>query len=223
MGHRISKVYTKVGDGGSTDIGNGSKILKNDVRIQLYGDIDELSSNIGFLISLTQNKFPIGVEYDLNLVDIISLLSDIQNLLFEFSGDIIIEHRQSITETHVIWLEKWIDHFNEDLSSLKDFILPGGNLSSSYCHVVRTVCRRTERTLVEYNNNRNNYYIPPRGTYKPLCPSGIGMSKFHLMFLNRLSDFLFVIARVLNKHCAEPIWSHEIVLKYPEENNSRTK
>lgn len=218
MGNRISKVYTKVGDGGSTDIGNGSKILKNDIRIQLYGDIDELSSNIGFLIALTQNKFPIGVDYDLNLVDIISLLSDIQNLLFDFSGDIIIEHRQSITENHVTWLENWIDHFNQDLPSLKDFILPGGNLSSSYCHVVRTVCRRTERSLVEFNNVRETYsqISELRELYSPCS---IKMSKYHLMFLNRLSDFLFVVARVLNKHCAEPIWSHETTLRFPKEND----
>lgn len=216
MGHRISKVYTKVGDGGSTDIGNGSKILKNDIRIQLYGDIDELSSNIGFLIALTQNKFPIGVDYDLNLVNIISFLSDIQNLLFDFSGDIIIENRQSITENHVIWLEKWIDHFNQDLPSLKDFILPGGNLSSSYCHVVRTVCRRAERTLVEYNNLKDDTFLTSHGEYRR---SSYKISKFHLMFLNRLSDFLFVIARVLNKHSAEPIWSHETTLRFPKEND----
>ena len=217
MGNRISKVYTKVGDGGSTDIGNGSKILKNDIRIQLYGDIDELSSNIGFLIALTQNKFPIGVDYDLNLVNIISFLSDIQNLLFDFSGDIIIENRQSITENHVTWLENWIDHFNEDLPSLKDFILPGGNLSSSYCHVVRTVCRRAERSLVEFNNVKETKYSPILGELN--YPSSIKISKYHLMFLNRLSDFLFVVARVLNKHCAESIWSHEIVLKSPKEND----
>lgn len=213
MGHRISKVYTKVGDGGATDIGNGSKILKNDIRIQLYGDIDELNSNIGFLISLTQNKFPLGDEYDLSLV-IISLLSDIQNLLFDFSGDIIIDNRNSITEEHVTWLEQWIDFFNEGLPPLKDFILPGGNLNSSFCHITRTVCRRAERSLVEYNNVKQQVPDLFQMLGIPLFSNEI--SKFHLMFLNRLSDFLFVIARTLNKHSAEPIWNHTINLKYPK-------
>lgn len=177
MGHRLSKIYTRTGDSGTTGLGDGSRTGKDALRIQAYGDLDELNSHIGLV--LAHRSTP----------EITACLSEIQQLLFDLGGDLCIPGRNSIGQPHIDWLEHWLDHFNADLPLLKEFILPGGDRSAAFCHVARTVCRRAERTAVAL------------AKIEPVDPLA-------LAFLNRLSDFLFVAARILARQDegAEVLW-----------------
>ena len=180
MGNRLSKIYTRTGDDGTTDLGNGERIDKTNIRIDVMGDIDELNSLIGVLGSS-------GV-----IDNVSSHLLDIQHRLFDIGGELAIPGSAVINSIHVDSLEKIIDTYNEDLPALKEFILPGGSLSASICHLARSVCRRAERNLVAISRNE---YINPES----------------LRYINRLSDLLFVLARVLNqeKGGKEIFWNSE--------------
>ncbi|MGZ8219488.1 cob(I)yrinic acid a,c-diamide adenosyltransferase [Methylomagnum sp.] len=166
VGHRLSKIYTRTGDTGSTGLADGSRVEKDSPRIAAHGDLDELNSYIGLVIA---EGIPAPVSH---------CLSEIQHLLFDLGGDLCIPGRQTIYAEHVGWLEAWLDYFNDDLPPLKEFVLPGGNRSASSCHVARTVCRRAERTLVALSRSES-------------------VALAALAFVNRLSDLLFVLARVL--------------------------
>jgi cob(I)alamin adenosyltransferase len=166
MGHRLSKIYTRTGDAGTTGLADGRRCDKDALRIRAYGDLDELNSHLGVVLA-----HPTASE-------LAQCLAEIQHLLFDLGGDLCIPGRASIRQAHIDWLEVWLDRFNADLPLLREFILPGGNRSAAYCHVARTVCRRAERTLVSL------------AKAEPVDALAIA-------FLNRLSDFLFVAARVL--------------------------
>lgn len=168
MGKRLTKIYTRTGDDGTTGLGDGTRSSKESLRIEAVGTVDELNSFIGVL--LAEN-----LEEDARVK-----LEDIQHDLFDLGGDLSIPGRASMTEAQVVRLEKQLDGYNSALPALKEFILPGGTRTASLCHVARTVCRRAERCLVRLYRA------------EPELP-------IHIEYLNRLSDFLFVLCRVLNR------------------------
>ncbi|HLE93275.1 MAG TPA: cob(I)yrinic acid a,c-diamide adenosyltransferase [Sulfuricaulis sp.] len=135
MGHRLSKIYTRTGDDGTTGLGNGSRVKKTSARIEAIGAVDELNSVIGLLLT-----HAIKSEIRITLVDI-------QHELFDLGGELSIPGRLAITEKQVAHLEETLDRLNADLPPLKEFILPGGSASAAVCHMARTVCRRAERRV----------------------------------------------------------------------------
>lgn len=167
----MGKIYTKTGDDGTTGLVGGTRVKKFDARLEAYGTIDELNAAVGVIRSC-------------DIPDTISsVLIEIQNRLFNIGsrlasdkkGDKITE-KLSITEAHIAFLEKAIDEMDKDLPKLRQFILPGGDFASAYCHVARTVCRRAERRILAFADS---------GTIQPEI----------VKYINRLSDFLFVLAR----------------------------
>lgn len=181
MGNRLTKIYTKTGDQGTTGLGNGHRVAKDDVRVEAYGTIDELNSALGVLISSK------GISHG-----IITYLTQIQHELFDIGSELCLPEYVSIQASHVEELENWLESINEQLLPLKEFILPGGTFTAATCHLARTICRRAERRVV---------------TLAKLEP----VSQYILSYLNRLSDLLFVIARIINldANCPEILWKHE--------------
>ncbi|BBA34186.1 ATP:cob(I)alamin adenosyltransferase [Methylocaldum marinum] len=177
MGHRLSRIYTRTGDRGTTGLGNGTRVEKDSLRVEAYGLLDELNSHIGLVLAYA----PVSQVGD--------CLTEIQQVLFDLGGDLCVPGRSSVDQGHVDWLEQWLDHFNDQLPWLQNFVLPGGNPPAAHCHVARTVCRRAERVLVSL------------GKTEPVAP-------FALAYVNRLSDLLFVIARLLARQNggAEILW-----------------
>ena len=169
MGKRLTKIYTRTGDDGTTGLADGSRIAKDAPRIEAIGTVDELNSVIGVLLA---EDLPAGVR---------TLLNDVQNDLFDLGGELSVPGHTIMSEAHSKRLEDALDEFNAKLPALKEFILPGGSRAASLAHLARTVCRRAERTLVALSKT------------DPLAPA-------LLPYLNRLSDLLFVLARVLNRH-----------------------
>jgi len=175
---KLNKIYTKTGDDGSTGLGNGSRILKNSERVSAYGTVDELNSFIGLARSYIDND-------KLNEVD--NTLALIQNDLFDLGADLCIpdsdksDHSLKIISSYVSNLEKEIDLLNKELNPLKSFILPGGTKIAAYLHVARTIARRCEREMIELNQTE-----------------GESISEEAIQYINRLSDFLFVVARYAN-------------------------
>lgn len=141
MGHRLTKIYTRTGDNGTTGLGDGSRIAKDSLRIAAIGEIDELNSCIGVLLA---ENLPSGVS---------ACLTDIQHDLFDLGGELCMPDHVSITQSQVERLENTLDVFNADLPPLKEFILPGGSRAASLAHLARTVCRRAERSLVQLANS----------------------------------------------------------------------
>lgn len=180
MGNRLSKIYTRTGDDGSTGLGDGSRTDKDGTRVAAYGTTDELNSHIGIVMAH-------GVPDDVARV-----LHEVQHHLFDLGGELCIPGHQAIQQSHIDWLEQTLDHFNESLPALKDFILPGGSLAAANCHVARTVCRRAERLVVSLQRDET---VPP----------------FSMRYLNRLSDLLFVVARVIALHGGgrEVLWQKD--------------
>lgn len=180
MGNRLSKIYTRTGDDGTTGLGDGSRTDKDGLRVAAYGTTDELNSLLGMLLT---NELPDTVQ---------KVLNEVQHHLFDLGGELCIPGHQAIMQTHIDWLEVTLDHFNDDLPPLKDFILPGGSLAAAQCHLARTVCRRAERLVVSLKRVEE---VPP----------------FSMKYLNRLSDLLFVVARVLarNEGGSEVLWQKD--------------
>lgn len=170
MGNRLSKITTRTGDRGDTGLADGSRLSKAAPRIQAIGDVDELNSSIGVLLVQLD-----GSAYT-------RLLSGIQHRLFDLGGELAIPGHQVIDDAHVSELEQAVETLNETLEPLKEFILPGGSPAAAACHLSRTVCRRAERALVALRADSDN------------TPSSQSLA-----YLNRLSDLLFVLARVLNR------------------------
>lgn len=137
MGHRLTRIYTRTGDTGSTGLADGTRLDKDAPRIRLFGELDELNNQLGVVLAH-------GVPEPLA-----ACFHEIQHLLFDLGGDLSIPGRCSILPEHVIWLEQWLDHFNAALPPLKEFVLPGGHLPAAQCHLARAVCRRAERAAVE--------------------------------------------------------------------------
>jgi cob(I)alamin adenosyltransferase len=136
MTNRLTKITTRTGDNGTTGLGDGSRIQKSQPRIMAMGDVDELNSQIGVLLT---EKMP---------NEFVLLLTRIQNQLFDLGGEVCIPGHDVMTENHVLFLDTAIANLNSDLPPLKEFILPGGSRASALAHVARTVARRAERSLV---------------------------------------------------------------------------
>jgi cob(I)alamin adenosyltransferase len=178
MGHRLSKIYTRTGDDGTTGLGDGQRVRKDHARVEAYGTVDEANSAIGMILAVP--GLPAAVA---------RCLTEIQHDLFDLGGELCIPGTTVIQPERIVQLERVLDDFNEPLPALKDFILPGGGPAAAACHLSRTVVRRAERrvwTLAEVE--AVNLEVP--------------------RYLNRLSDLLFVIARVLarHEHGGEVLW-----------------
>jgi cob(I)alamin adenosyltransferase len=180
MGNRLSKIYTRTGDDGTTGLGSGDRVRKDSLRVAAYGTVDELNSLIGLMLA-TDDVAP----------DVRTNLTRIQHQLFDLGGELSMPGTSIITENAVTGLENTLDEFNADLPPLKDFVLPGGVRDAAVCHVARAVCRRAERRVCTLAEEES-----------------INVQSLH--YLNRLSDLLFVLARVLNRRAgvAEPLWKH---------------
>jgi len=181
MGNRLSKIYTRTGDDGSTGLGDGSRVPKDSARVAAYGTVDELNSTIGMVLACD------GVAPDVR-----EALTQVQHELFDLGGELCIPGMAMVQDADVARLESVLDGFNEPLPPLKDFILPGGGMAAACCHLARTVCRRAEREVIALA--REEAVRPQAQRY-----------------LNRLSDLLFVICRVLARAGGhgEVIWQHE--------------
>ena len=136
MGNRLSKIYTRTGDKGTTGLGDGSRVDKDSLRVEAYGTVDELNSTIGLLLAA-----------DLP-VDVRACLTRVQHELFDLGGELCMPGTVLIPDAYVTDLENDLDTFNADLPPLKDFILPGGTEAAARCHLARTVARRAERQVV---------------------------------------------------------------------------
>jgi len=167
MGNRLSKIYTRTGDDGSTGLGDGTRTPKDSLRVEAYGTVDELNSAIGVLAAA--NIAP----------ELHDLLAGIQQRLFDLGGELCIPGTHTINANDVAALETVLDSYNADLPPLQDFVLPGGSSAGASCHLARTVCRRAERRICA---------LAAMETVNPQT----------LHYVNRLSDLLFVIARVIN-------------------------
>ena len=180
MGNRLSKIYTRTGDDGSTGLGDGSRTAKDSLRVEAYGTVDEANSTIGLLLAV---EMPDTIR---------NLLISIQHQLFDLGGELCIPGHAAIDDDDVTRLEQHLDHFNADLPPLKEFILPGGGEAAARCHVARTVVRRAERCAVSLARE------------EAVRPQAV-------RYLNRLSDLLFVLCRVLSRADGqgEVIWQHE--------------
>jgi cob(I)alamin adenosyltransferase len=179
MGNRLSKIYTRTGDDGTTGLGDGSRVAKEHLRVEAYGTVDEANSTIG--VVLCAPALPPAIA---------RCLTEVQHDLFDLGGELCIPGHRMIGAAHVERLESELDGFNEGLPPLKDFILPGGGPAAAACHVARAVCRRAERRCWSLSRSEN-------------------VSQEALKYLNRLSDLLFVLARVLARHenGSDVIWS----------------
>ncbi len=136
MGHRLSKIYTRTGDRGETGLGDGTRVPKDNTRVEAFGTVDELNSLIGVLLT--------GQLPD----DIRATLTRVQHWLFDLGGELSVPGRRAVAAEQVTFLEQTLDRLNGALEPLRDFILPGGCAAAAYCHLARTVCRRAERRLV---------------------------------------------------------------------------
>ena len=167
MGNRLSKIYTRTGDDGTTGLGDGSRTRKDSLRVEAYGTVDEANSAIGVVLAGDTVPF-----------DVRDCLTDVQHDLFELGGELCIPGHSAVTQDFVDRLERELDAFNADLPVLKEFILPGGGPGAAACHVARTIVRRAERRVATLAAEE---HVRPEV----------------IRYLNRLSDLLFVIARVL--------------------------
>jgi len=178
MGNRLSKIYTRTGDDGTTGLGDGARVSKESLRVEAYGSVDEANSAIGLVLAVP--TLPDAIR---------TCLTEVQHDLFDLGGELCIPGHRMIVPAHVERLERELDGFNEPLPALKDFILPGGGPAAAACHMARTICRRAERRCWSL------------ARVESIAPDA-------LKYLNRLSDLLFVIARVLarNESGSEVLW-----------------
>lgn len=179
MGNRLSKIYTRTGDGGTTGLGDGTRVAKDSLRVQAMGDVDELNAVIGILLTEPVSD------------NIRAALTDIQHDLFNLGGEICMPNVEIMKTDRTNALETLLDQFNDALTPLAEFILPGGCRAAAHCHLARTICRRAERTMHSLNAEEK-------------------LSVASLQYINRLSDFLFVLCRILNKEADFPdvLWNN---------------
>ncbi len=170
MGHRLSKIYTRTGDDGTTGLGDGRRVPKDDERVEACGTIDELNSVLGVVLAAA--SLPQGIAL---------CLTSVQHELFDLGGELCIPGHRLIGSEHVARLERMLERLNDSLPPLEEFILPSGGPATAACHVARAVSRRAERRV--WRLARREQVNPEAAKY-----------------LNRLSDLLFVIARVLVRH-----------------------
>lgn len=202
MGHRLSKIYTRTGDNGSTALGDGKRVTKDHPRVEAFGTVDELNSAIGLVLSIT------NLDAEITMV-----LTKVQHELFDLGGELCLPGYTAITEQHITHLEKSLDQFNSSLPPLKEFILPGGIPAAANCHLARTICRRAERRLVSLIHFEEMLAEESKDTASETNEKHDSINQLCLKYLNRLSDLLFVIARKLNHDAqkSETQWAHEKV------------
>ncbi|MEE4186549.1 MAG: cob(I)yrinic acid a,c-diamide adenosyltransferase [Gammaproteobacteria bacterium] len=177
MGNRLSKIYTRTGDDGSTGLGDGQRVSKDSPRVEAYGTIDELNSAVGVL-----RATDIDPAHQ-------PLLAAIQQELFDLGGELSIPGAALLSTEAVQRLEQALDDYNATLPPLKEFVMPGGSAAGAACHMARAICRRAERRLCT-------------------LAKGEAVSETAIRYVNRLSDLLFVLARILNSAAAadEVLW-----------------
>lgn len=180
MGNRLSKIYTRTGDTGTTGLGDGSRIAKDSLRIEVIGEIDELNSVIGLVLV---NDLRDSIRHTLN---------EVQHKLFDLGGELCMPGFTAISTEDVEFLEAALDQHNAELPPLKEFILPGGGRAAAACHIARAVCRRAERRMISLDRQ------------EPLSPEA-------RVYINRLSDLLFVFGRLLarDEGGSEVLWRHQ--------------
>lgn len=197
LGHRINmrltKIYTKLGDKGLTQLAFGQKVSKADARIEGYGSVDELNAHIGVLRDSLIERYRSIFEPE------IAALQRIQNELFDLGGELAtmaesldLGRQKVVGKADIERLEREMDAFNEALEPLANFVLPGGNICNSFSHVARTVCRRAERRVVGLSKSET-------------------LREEVLIYLNRLSDWLFLLGRTISKKTssAEVLWQQK--------------
>lgn len=180
MGHRLSRIYTRTGDEGTTGLGDGARVAKHSLRVHALGEVDELNCHLGVLLAGT---LPPAMD---------SALLEIQHDLFDLGGELSIPGATLLPADAGTRLENLIDHYNEALPPLKEFILPSGGINPARCHVARAVCRRAERAIVAL------------AAEEPVAATA-------LTYINRLSDLLFVWCRVLAREAGggEVMWDRK--------------
>jgi cob(I)alamin adenosyltransferase len=180
MGNRLSKIYTRTGDDGTTGLGDGTRVAKDSARVAAYGTVDELNSAIGIVLACEVSA-PVR-----------EVLTQVQHDLFDLGGELCIPGIAMVHAADIERLEHTLDAFNADLPVLKEFILPGGGMAAAQCHLARAICRRAERKVITLTRQET-----------------VRAEAVH--YLNRLSDLLFVIARVLARESGhgEVLWQHE--------------
>ena len=181
MGKRLTKIVTRTGDDGSTGLADGTRTIKSSPRIHGLGELDELNCWLGVVLAQTIPD------------DVKERLLDVQHRLFDAGAELSLPGHKVISERDVIRLEEWLQQFNGELPPLKEFVLPGGGPAGSFCHLARAVCRRAERRLVELSRSEGD------------------LNPFTLTYINRLSDLLFVVARVLARrgNAGETCWNRQ--------------
>jgi cob(I)alamin adenosyltransferase len=165
MGKRLTKIYTRTGDDGTTGLADGSRVPKDHRRIEVLGCMDELNSVVGLIMAQAEPDIP-------------PELTRVQNRLFDLGAELATPGAERTRAEDVAYLEKALDGYNKDLPPLREFILPGGGKAATFCHLARALCRRTERRLVGLSREE-------------------ALNPQTLRYINRLSDLLFVLARVL--------------------------
>ena len=184
MGARLTKLYTRTGDDGTTGLANGKRVDKDSLRIDVIGDIDELNSMLGILTTSRLSD------------DIAGYVLNIQHRLFDIGAELAIEGEAVTEPDHVKRIEELIDTYNSELGPLSEFILPGGTMTGALFHLARSVCRRTERKMVKLA--REEF-----------------VNSNTLIYINRLSDLLFVFARVAtNQEGAKEVYWDKDRLKH---------
>lgn len=199
MGHRLSKIVTRTGDTGQTSLGSGRRVEKDALPIEILGTVDELNSWIGLVQSASRAR------------DVQSALEFVQHDLFDLGAQISVPGTPLLSAAHLARLEASFEGMNDKLGMLKEFILPGGSAASAYAHVARTVCRRAERRL--YSLLSTSSETPNIGDVLP--------DDYGLPYLNRLSDLLFVAARIENQAAggADILWERGKSVGASEKDN----
>ena len=180
MGNRLSKIYTRTGDAGTTGLGGGERVNKDSLRIEVIGEVDELNCAVGIVLI-----------HDIRDT-IKDVLNEVQHKLFDLGGELSMPGYQALHAEDVAALEQVLDRFNDGLPPLKEFILPGGGPAAAACHLARAICRRAERRLVTFARQED-------------------VNHHGQVYLNRLSDLLFVICRILarDEGGVEVLWRND--------------
>ncbi|MBX8569780.1 cob(I)yrinic acid a,c-diamide adenosyltransferase [Pseudomonas cichorii] len=185
MGFRLSKIYTRTGDAGETGLGDGRRVSKDHPRVEAIGEVDTLNSQLGLLLAGLNEQ----VQHTPALSEVIEVLSPFQHRLFDLGGELAMPAYQALNAAEVERLEAAIDAWNEEVGPLENFILPGGSMLIAQAHVCRSLARSAERRCQHLN------------AQEPLA--GVGLA-----YINRLSDLLFVAARIIARRqgIAEILW-----------------
>jgi cob(I)alamin adenosyltransferase len=181
MGNRLSKIYTRTGDDGTTGLGDGTRVPKESARIEAMGAVDELNSAVGVVLGVADLPLPV-----------IKVLHEVQHDLFDLGGELSIPGHTILSADYITRLEQGLDGFNDNLPALQEFILPSGGPATAGCHLARAIARRAERRVWALARTEQVAEVLPQ-------------------YLNRLSDLLFVLARVLVRHerGSEVLWRHD--------------